>query len=396
MNVTNVKVIVLKGEREYEGQYYEDRLVKPTDMYEEFRVAGQGLDDNLPHALSPGRIAVTSRFVVVETDSGLSGMFGPIALEPAMICLNMGKMLRGQDALAANKLWDILHRGSIHGRKGTPMLAISALDCALWDLRGKALGQPVYRLLGGPTRPKLPVYVSALSYSVQPERAASQAALFKKQGFAGQKWFFRHGPGSGRKGFATNLELVEAVRSAVGDDHDVMFDAWNSWDIGYTLKFVREADRFRPRWIEEPVMPDKIDQLAEITAASTIPIAGGEHEYTRWGLYEIFSKKAVDVAQPDPMWAGGITEMMNICSLASVYGVPIIPHGESLAVCVHLAAAQTPDVIPMVENLEKYNLGWQYFLKNPVRPVDGFITPDDRPGLGLEIEESKIIELSEL
>lgn len=396
MKITNVKCIVLKGEREYSGEYYEERLIRPTDQYEEFRIRPWGREDNLPHEIEPGKLAITGRFLVIETDEKVSGMFGPIGLEPALLALGMGRMLVGQDPLAGIKLWDILYRAAIHGRKGIPMLAISAIDCALWDLRGHVMQQPVYRLLGGPTRDRMPIYASALTCSLEPEKVEKQARVFNDAGYAQQKWFFRHGPASGREGFIRNMQLMETLRGAVGEEYGLMFDAWNSWDVAYTLKFAAEAVEYNPAWIEEPVMPDKIDQLAEITSLSPIPIAGGEHEYTRWGLAEIFNKHAVHIAQPDPMWAGGITEMQNIFTLASVYGIPVIPHGESLAVCVHLAAAQPPDVCPLLENLYKFNIGWQHFFVDPVMPVNGYITPDPRPGLGLVIDENKVLEQSEL
>jgi L-alanine-DL-glutamate epimerase-like enolase superfamily enzyme len=396
MRITNIRCEVYKGTADYQGQYFEHRLARPTDMYEEFRKVEWGRDDNLPWELEPGKLAITGRFLYIDTDEGLSGMFGPIAPGPALMAMQMKGLLAGQDALATTKLWDVMHRAAIHGRKGVPMMAISAVDCALWDLKGKAFGQPVCRLLGGPTRDKLPVYVSTLTYSVDPDKATAQAKKFKAQGYKGQKWFFRHGPGSGEAGFEANMALVKAVREAVGEDYDLMFDAWNSWDILYTLRFARAAEKYRIRWIEEPIMPDKIDQMAQIAAASPVPIAGAEHEYTRWGFNEVLSKKAAHFIQPDPMWAGGITETVNICTLASVHGVPAIPHGESIAAAVHVIASQAPDVCPQVENLEKFNIGWQHFLKDPVRCVDGFITHDMRPGLGLVLDEGKIQEKSDM
>lgn len=390
MKITDVRCVVYEGERSYEGVYYENRQVRPTDLYEPFRQQEWGREDNLPYEKSPGVLSITGRFLYIDTDEGISGLFGPIALAPAILALQMKKLIIGLDPLATTMIWDVLYRAAIHGRKGTPMLAISAIDCALWDLKGKVMNQPVYRLLGGPTRSTLPVYVSALTYSADPARAAQQAKIFLAEGYHGQKWFFRHGPASGKSGFNKNMELLEAVRATVGPDLPLMFDAWNSWDIPYTLAFAKEALPYNPAWIEEPVLPDRIDHMAELTRQSPVTIAGGEHEYTRWGFLELLSKKALHIIQPDPMWAGGITEMINICALASAYGVPVAPHGESIAVCAHIIAAQPPDVCPMVENLAKFNLGWQHFLHDPIIPVNGRITPDDRPGLGLVIDEGKV------
>ena len=394
MKITDVRCVVYEGECAYDGQYYENRQVRPTDIYEPFYAKEWGTEDNLPAEIAPGRLAITGRFLYIDTDEGVSGIFGPIALAPAILALQMKGIIVGLDPLATTMIWDALYRTAIHGRKGTPMLAISAIDCALWDLKGKIMNQPVYRLLGGATRPKLPVYASALTYSVEPQKAARQAKILADKGYKGQKWFFRHGPAQGREGFSRNLELVEAVRSAVGPDMPLMFDAWNSWDIPYTLEFAKAALPFNPAWIEEPVLPDMIDHMAELKRQSPVTIAGGEHEYTRWGFLDLLSKKALDILQPDPMWAGGITETVNICTLASAFGVPVVPHGESIAVTAHIIAAQPPDVCPLVENLEKFNIGWQHFLRNPITPNNGIIKPDDRPGLGLEIDESKVLRSS--
>jgi L-alanine-DL-glutamate epimerase-like enolase superfamily enzyme len=391
MRITDLRCVVYEGERAYEGPYYGNRQVRPTDLYEPFRAKEWGNEDNLPAEVAPGKLKITGRFLYVDTDEGVSGLFGPVALAPAILALQMKGLIVGLDPLATNMVWDVLYRAAIHGRKGTPMLAISAIDCALWDLKGKVMGQPVYRLLGGPTRPDLPAYVSALAYRVDdPDLVAAQAKRFADQGYKGQKWFFRHGPAEGKAGFERNLALVEAARAGAGPDMALMFDAWNSWDVPYTLDFARAAAPHRPAWIEEPVLPDRIDQMAELTRRSPVAISGGEHEYTRFGFLDLFQRQALDIVQPDPMWCGGITETIAICALASAYGKTVIPHGESIAAVAHVVASQPADVCPMVENLEKFNVGWQHFLVDPLTPVGGRIQLDNRPGLGLVIDEAKV------
>lgn len=391
MRITDLRCVVYEGERDYDGRYYGNRQVRPTDLYAPFRAKEWGNEDNLPAEVAPGRLAITGRFLYVDTDEGVSGLFGPIALASAILALQMKPLIVGLDPLATNMVWDVLYRAAIHGRKGMPMLAISAIDCALWDLKGKVMGQPLYRLLGGPTRTELTAYVSALAYSVDPETVSEQADRFRDQGYAGQKWFFRHGPAEGRAGFHQNLAMVEAARAGAGPDVQLMFDAWNSWDVPYTLDFAAAAAASAPAWIEEPVLPDRIDQMAELTRRSPVRIAGGEHEYTRFGFFDLFQRQALDIVQPDPMWCGGVTEMISIAALASAYGKTVIPHGESIAVCAHVVASQPPDVCPLVENLEKFNVGWQHFLVDPVKPVGGRIRLDDRPGLGLVIDQDKVL-----
>jgi len=395
VRITNIRCVQLEGTLPVEGSYYEERLVMPVDIYDEFRLAGWPAQEHLPKEEN-GRLSISSIFIYVDTDEGISGIAGPIARVAAFLALRMKELLVGQDALATQKLWDLMYRRAVHGRKGEPMMAISAIDCALWDLKGKWLNQPVYRLLGGPTRDRLPAYASMLGYSLEPDLVRQRVKEFRNLGYTGQKWFFRYGPSSGREGVKRNVELVRIARETAGDDYDLMFDAWMSWDVPYTLDMAERLKEYNPRWIEEPVLPDKIDQMVEITSRSPVPISGAEHEYTRWGFQEILRHRALDIIQPDTMWAGGITEMMNICTLASVYDTPVIPHGESVAANVHIIAALPPNICPLVEYLVKWNQGWQYFLKDPVIPRNGLIELDDRPGLGLVIEESKIERQFEL
>jgi len=153
---------------------------------------------------------------------------------------------------------------------------------------------------------------------------------------------------------------------------------------------------YEPRWLEEPVLPDKIDSYAEIRRRSEIAISGGEHEYTRWGLKQLMDAQAVDVLQPDIYWCGGITEMLKICALASTYDLPVVPHGHSTNATAHLIASQPATLCPLLEYLIKWNTIHQWFLYRPITPVGGVITLDDRPGLGMELDESKIEKRREL
>jgi L-alanine-DL-glutamate epimerase-like enolase superfamily enzyme len=171
-----------------------------------------------------------------------------------------------------------------------------------------------------------------------------------------------------------------------------MLDAWNSWDVRYAMDMARRLAEYRPRWIEEVVKPDDIPGYARVRAASPVPIAGGEHEYTRWGARDYLTAGAVDVYQADTFWAGGISEMAKIFALASAFEVQAIPHGHSVPVNAHLTAAQSPTLTPYIEYLVQWNEITQFFLAHPIRPVDGQITVSDRPGLGLEIDDSKVTE----
>ncbi len=333
----------------------------------------------------------------VHTDEGLTGIGGPITLEQAFIIdTQFRKLIVGADPIAHELLWDKLYRYSVHGRKGATMMAISAVDCAVWDLKGKWANAPVYRLLGGPTRTAIPAYASALGYSVEPERAAARAKELVEQGYRATKWFFREGPADGKAGMQKNVELVAALREAIGDDADLMLDCWMSWDVPYTVQMAELLEEFAPRWLEEPVLPDKIESYAEIRRRSPVPISGGEHEYTRWGLKQLMDAEAVDVLQPDIYWAGGISELMKICAMASAYDLPVIPHGHSTPATAHLIAAQPEVTCPILEYLIKWNEVHQFFLKHPLKPVDGMVTVPQGPGMGMALDPEKIEDEREL
>jgi L-alanine-DL-glutamate epimerase-like enolase superfamily enzyme len=284
----------------------------------------------------------------------------------------------------------MMYRDAVHGRKGPTMMAISAVDCALWDLRGRWLGQPVYRLLGGPVRTSVPAYASALGFSLEPEKVTARVKEFVDQGFTATKWFPRHGPTDGPEGIRKNVELARTLREALGPDRDFMLDAWMSWDVPYTVRMSELVEEYRPRWIEEPVQPDMIAACAEIRRRSRVPIATGEHEYTRWGIKLLLDAGAAEVIQADTYWAGGISEMVKICSLASTYGIPVIAHGHSVPANIQLSAALPIPQVPLVEYLVKWNHLLQHFFKQPVHPVNGMITVPEGPGMGMELDPAKI------
>ena len=392
MKITGVRLRELTGTLSHpDGPFWEERLIRPVDVYPEFQAQPVRTTEWQPIVAGETESTIVLIFVEIDTDEGVTGVGGPVSREVATL-LHTGyrEFLVGHDPLATERLWDIMYRLGVHSRKGAPMFAISAIDCALWDLRGKYVNQPVHRLLGGPTRESLPAYASMLGHSLEPDRVAERATAFAAMGYAAQKWFPRWGPMDGRAGVRKNVELMETLRAAAGPDSDVMIDAWMSWDVPYTLAMANRLKPYDPRWIEEPVLPDKIAQYAEIRAASPIPISGGEHEYTRYGIKALLDARAVDLMQADTYWAGGISEMVKICTLCSAYDIPIIPHGHSVPANVQLSAALPPTEVPYVEVLIKWNQILQFFYKEPVLPVNGSITVPTGPGMGVEIDRAKI------
>ena len=390
MEIVDVKAVTLKGKIMCGGPFWEERLVRPVDVYPKYKKVSAGEFLKVSEVETE---PVTSHVLII-TDEGVTGVSSPIRgpIQLQIIDTQVKPFLLGEDPLAIERLWDIMYRSCVHGRKGETMMAISAVDCALWDLIGKARGEPVYRLLGGPTRGEVRAYASTLGYSLDPKDVEKRAQQFVEEGYTAMKWFFRYGPSDGVKGMKKNLELVKTIRDAVGYDVDLMVDCWMSWSVPYTLKMAKKMERYELAWIEEPLMPDLLDGYAKLTSTLETPISGGEHEYTRWGFKEILQKDAMDIIQPDITWAGGITEILKICALASSYGVPVIPHTGCIEATIQLLFSQTQTLCPIAEYLIKYNQVFQSVYKNPLTPERGFFKPPTRPGLGIELDESKILE----
>ena len=387
MQISKVRLFKLSGTLEHQGEFWEERLVRPVDIYPEHKAEGATWLEKV----GEGQYRNTAYFVQIETDAGVYGIGGPIPEEQAYIInRQLAPLLIGHDPLAIERLWDRMYRMQVHGRKGVAMMAISAVDCALWDLKGRHFNAPVYTLLGGPTRTTIPAYASALGYSLDPELVQERAQMMVQQGYQATKWFFRDGPTDGVAGIARNVRLVRTLREAVGPDVDIMLDAWMSWDVPYTIQMAARLEEYQPRWIEEPVLPDKIAQYAEIRRNVRIPISGGEHEYTRWGLKMLMDAGACDVLQPDIYWAGGISEMMKIIAIASAYDLVVIPHGHSTPASAHLIAAWPQTTCPLLEYLVKWNEIHQFFLKNPLQPVNGVVTLPTTPGIGMDLDDAKI------
>lgn len=386
MQIADVRVLRLTGVMECAEPFWEERLIQPLDIYPEHKAAPREIFDQL----SDDVLRITAYFVEVEADTGEIGVGGPVPDNQAYVIQRaLRPLLLGQNPLATERIWDRMYRSAVHGRKGVEMMAISAVDCALWDLKGLHFDAPVCALLGGPVRTEIPAYASALGYSLETDRVQARVREIAAAGYAATKWFFRDGPTDGRPGQARNERLVRTIREAAGPDIDIMLDCWMSWDVPYTLAMAQRLVPYAPRWLEEPVLPDKIEQYARIRARSPIPIAGGEHEYTRWGLKALMDARACDVLQPDIYWAGGISEVMKICALASAYDLPVIPHGHSTPASVHLIAAWPVVTCPLLEYLIKWNEIHQFFLARPLKPRNGAVAVPTEPGLGMALDRDK-------
>jgi L-rhamnonate dehydratase len=335
-------------------------------------------------------------WLVVEifTDDGLAGI-GNAALAPQVtkqaIDLYLKPLLIGQNPWDIEFLWQHMYRKTMaFGRKGIGMVAISAVDIALWDLLGKSAKQPVYRLLGGKTKERIPVYASRL-YATQLSELAVESARYKNEGFKAMKLRFGWGPADGADGMQRNVELVRTVREAVGNDIDVMADAYMGWTLDYAKRMLPLLEPFHLRWLEEPVIPDDIQGYAELKSYARIPIAGGEHEFTLYGFRDLLQARAVDYIQFDTNRVGGITQARKIAALAEAYSIPVIPHaGQMHNYHVVMASLNSPmaEYFPMVDVEVGNELFWYLFAGEP-KAKDGFIDLDDQiPGFGLTVAET--------
>lgn len=386
LTIKAVELFELHGSYKAEAGVNRQAQVNPLDVYDQFRKP--------PYADKPSgmrTVKTSAIYVRIRTSAGVDGLYGPIEKAAALILdAELKPFLLGKDALAGEALWDQMYRSNRQSRDGIFMMAISAADNALWDVRGRHYGVPVYRLLGGPTRESVEMYVSCLGFSLEPEAVRKRALIFKNDGYRYQKWFIGYGPGSGPEGIKKNVELVRILRETVGDDTELMFDAFSGWDQNYALEWAHRVEQFRPRWMEEVTHPEKIESFAEIHRSTTIPVASGEHFYGRWEVERYLNANALSVVQADPEWCGGTSELLKIGVVASLHDVPVIPHGHSLRAAINVIASQSPMIFPLGEYLFLKMQHYQHFESNPMVPVRAHIALPTEPGFGIVLDQAKI------
>lgn len=339
----------------------------------------------------------------IETDDGHIGI-GNAALAPQLVKKTIDEYLKplviGEDPFDYAYIWEKMYRRThAWGRRGLGMVAISAIDIAIWDILGKLTNKPVFKLLGGRTKEKIPVYASKL-YSQPIKDLQNEAEKYKKQGFKMFKMRFGWGPKDGPDGMKKNLELAEAVREVIGYDTDLMMECYMGWNLDYTKRMIPKLVKFNPRWLEEPVIADDIHGYAELNNMNAIPISGGEHEFNLFGFKQLLDLKAVSYIQYDNNRVGGFTIANKINALAEAYQVPVIPHAGQMH-NYHLTMSNfncpISEFFP-VHDVEIGNELFYYIFEGDPAPENGFINLDDnKPGLGLAITDKfksdfKIIE----
>ena len=329
----------------------------------------------------------------VETTDGLIGI-GNAALAPQIvkktIDIYLKNLVIGEDPFDYAYLWEKMYRRThAWGRKGLGITAISAIDIAIWDLIGKITKKPVFKLLGGRTKEKIPVYASKL-YSQPIKELQKEADSYVKQGFNMFKMRFGWGPKDGAEGVKKNLELVEAVREVIGYNTDLMLECYMGWNLDYAKRIIPKLLKFEPRWLEEPVIADDINGYVELNNMNAIPISGGEHEFSLFGFKQLLDLKAVSYIQYDTNRVGGITAAQKINALAEAYQVPVVPHAGQMH-NYHLTMSNfncpISEYFP-VHDIEIGNELFYYIFEGDPKPEQGFIDlNDDIPGLGLNITD---------
>ncbi len=329
----------------------------------------------------------------VETEDGIIGI-GNAALAPQLVKNTIDTYLKplviGEDPFDYAYIWEKMYRKTLNwGRRGLGMVAISAVDIAIWDILGKKTNKPVFKLLGGRTKEKIPVYASKL-YAQPLDKLQKEAESYKNLGFKMFKSRMGWGPKDGTEGVKKNLELLEAVREVIGYETDLMVDCYMGWDLDYTKRILPMLAKYNLRWLEEPVHADDMHGYAELNNMNIVPISGGEHEFNLFGFRQLLDLKAVSYIQYDNNRVGGFTIAQKINALAEAYQVPVIPHAGQMH-NYHLTMSNfncpISEFFP-VHDVEVGNELFYYIFEGDPAPKNGFIDLDDnKPGLGLSITD---------
>ena len=329
----------------------------------------------------------------VETNDGHVGI-GNAALAPQLVKNTIDTYLKplviGEDPFDYSYIWEKMYRKTLNwGRRGLGMVAISAIDIAIWDVLGKITNKPVFKLLGGRTKEKIPVYASKL-YAQPLKQLQEEAEKYKNEGFKMFKSRMGWGPKDGSEGMKKNLQLLEAVREVIGEDTDLMVDCYMGWNLDYTKRMLPKMAKYNLRWLEEPVHADDIHGYAELNNMNIIPISGGEHEFNLFGFKQLLELNAVSYIQYDNNRVGGFTVAQKINVLAEAYQIPVVPHAGQMH-NYHLTMSNfncpISEFFP-VHEVEVGNELFYYIFEGDPAPVDGMIDLDDNaPGLGLKVTD---------
>ncbi|MDQ4079077.1 MAG: mandelate racemase/muconate lactonizing enzyme family protein [Chloroflexota bacterium] len=331
--------------------------------------------------------------VKVHTDEGIVGWgdtygYGASRAISQIVEENLQPFLKDQDPLDNERLWEAMFYGTQqYGRKGAVVRGISAIDIALWDIKGKIADLPLHKLLGG-YRDKVPVYISGGYYRRGEglKELQEEMEMWAERGFRGVKMRV------GMVSIEEDMERIQVARRALGDDAHLMLDAEYLWEDATTaIRAIKHFEEFNPYWIEGPAPLNKIRTHAKIRESISTPIATGGQEYTRWGFFEWIREDAIDIVQADVIVVGGVTEWIKVAHIADVFDLKVSPHAN-WNIHSHLVAA-TPNALFVeyfdpsreIKVLDKV-------VEDPVVPIDGYISPPNKPGYGITYDEEKIKE----
>ena len=347
-----------------------------------------------------GEASLRSSCVVeINTDTGLVGWgecFGPARPAAAMVKA-YEPWLIGFDPLATEQIWQNLYASyRDQGQKGVPICAISGIDIALWDIKGKHFNSPIHQLMGGPLRTEVKAYATG-TYRTRNgnpmDYIADEVAGYKDDGFSAVKL---------KIGFEVDedLALIATVREVIGPEMGLMLDANHGYDSVDATRLAIAAEAFNIGWFEEPVSPEDLDGYLAVKSATSIPMAGGETEYTRFGFREILRRRAMDYIQPDTCAAGGLSECKKIADMANAFGVRYVPHvwgtGIGLSAALNLLAVLPHNPLgrrpwePMLEFDRSEHPARQAIMVTPIEHEGGIVKIPTGPGLGIEIDKEAL------
>jgi L-alanine-DL-glutamate epimerase-like enolase superfamily enzyme len=325
-------------------------------------------------------------YVEVLTDEGVTGSSpcGADAVTRSLLQDVLRPKVVDEDPFNVERVWEKMWWATFNsGRRGAPIIAMSSVDIAIWDIIGKTLKRPVHQLLGG-YRNRVPAYGSGINLNYTRDELIEQNRMFTKDGLTAVKMKIGH------QDLDQDLERIKIVRETVGPKVKLMVDANNGWSLQTAQDMARRMSKYDIYWLEEPILADDIDGYATLCASTDIPIAAGESHYTRHEFKELIQRKAVDIVQADATKVGGVTEWMKIASLADSFGLPMAPHWYSQLHTPLTAAIPNGLIVEcatdVVEGRPYQVCPW----RDPIVPNDGYVEPLNRPGLGLEIDEAEV------
>lgn len=319
--------------------------------------------------------------VTIRTDEGITGygFSGPVlGTDPFAFVEELAEKIIGEDPLNHEKIWSRLYVPKLIGRRGLTTRSISGIDIALWDIKAKQAGIPLYKLLGG-FREKVPAYIAGGYYMLGKTIKDLQEEMCRyiEMGVHGIK--MKVGALSPKEDAAR----VRAVRQAIGDDKFIMLDANCAYRYHEAIQFAKMVEEYHVYCLEEPVLPDDYDGMKKISRSTTIPIAAGENEYTKYGFRDLIMTQAVPILNPAPFLNGGITETMKLAAMSQAYNLELAPHGDQ-TINVSIGAA-VPNVTYVEYYPDEYDALWNHIFDEQITlDKDGNMTPINRPGTGFE------------